>query len=505
MTHQYYSGNVYSFSKEKLKPFFIMKTIKLFFSISLLLVTSFAYSQSRYWALNPFQKYDTYTRQVSNLPFNPSNSFGATQGLFDNAGNLIFGVKNRSIINQQGNIIGILPVSVSPSGVSILIQDAIIVPVPVPGGGCASYYILYAYSTDASNQPSGGGHVSALTINVGDDQNITTGNVTHLNYPDISAIFSRKTRLAVTKEANGRRTLYASMSMSASPNFDTRQIAQIKVDHQGISKESATYDSKTNQLIVGNSLELSPSERYLGFLTQTNVTIMDVTTGNTSTVSDSDIGPESTLEFLDDNRLYVTSRRGILLINRAANSVSLVPNTSTVGANGHSIYYGGDIERSNSDIFDFYVSATNNTVALMKWWWGTTVTPNVFTYAGLDFPQQANRDNVVYSCQSGGGNNGGGTPTPGGGQTVMRTTKGNLASQLSIYPNPATNQVNVKVSHEEKITQIQLFNFSGKQVQQIKGNQQAQQQLSTIGLPRGMYVILISTKGQTYRKKLIVK
>lgn len=60
-----------------------MKTTKLFFSISLLLVTNFAYSQSRYWVLNPFQKYDTYARQTSNLPFNPGNSFETAQGLFD--------------------------------------------------------------------------------------------------------------------------------------------------------------------------------------------------------------------------------------------------------------------------------------------------------------------------------------------------------------------------------------------------------------------------------------
>lgn len=496
-----------------------MKSIRLLFTLVLFLSIKMAYSQNPFWVLHPFKKFDTRTRQLTNLPSNGTNALDATKGLFDASGNLVFGVQGQDIIDQNGTIVH----TIALTGNQTFLQDALIV--PVPGGNCGEYYILCSSRADRQNPfGSGAAHVdgyniAAIRVTVDDaTQQITVGTIHQLYYSDAPAIIPRFTRLAISKEANGERMLYVSMTTSASPLHDTRQIVRIRVNGQGISKNGAFYDIKnTHNMLASPSLELSPSGRYLAFIANDSsypagfgVVVLDVTTGSTTKIAHAAMGDRSALEFLADNQLYVTTTQGIFLIEVSSQSISVVPNTSN-GSNT-SIYYGGDIERISVGNFDFYVSATNGQMGLIKWWFGSTFTPNVAFYSpGTELPQQIYGEAVIYRCNQ---NNGGGgtdddndTALPIGGSGLRMTKSTSLLNkpEVTIFPNPVVGQLNVKVSNEEKIVQVQIFSFNGKQVRQIKGSKNSQQQINVSDLAKGLYTISIQTNQQVSRQKLVVR
>lgn len=494
-----------------------MKSIKLLFILALFLTLETAYSQNPFWVLHPFKKFDTRTRQLSNLPSNGSNTLDATKGLFDTSGDLVFGVQGQNIIDQNGTIVH----TIALTGNQTFLQDALIV--PVPGGNCGEYYILCSSRADRQTPfGSGAAHVdgyniAAIRVTVDDaTQQITIGATHQLYYSDTPTIIPRFTRLAVSKEANGERTLYASMTTSASPSHDTRQIVKIRVNGQGISKNGAFYDIKnTHNMVASPSLELSPSGRYLAFMASSypagfGVVVLNVNTGSSTKISHVAMGDRSAIEFLGDNQLYVTTTQGVFFVEVSSQNISVVPNTSN-GSNT-SIYYGGDIERISVENFDFYVSATNGQMGLIKWWFGSTFTPNVAFYSpGTELPQQIYGEAVIYRCNQ---NNGGGGIDDGNdivlpvGGSVLRTTKStSLLNKpaLTIFPNPVVGQLNIKVSNEEKIVQVQIFSFNGKQVRQIKGSRNRQQQINVSDLAKGIYTISIQTDQRVSRQKLVVK
>ena len=71
--------------------------------------------------------------------------------------------------------------------------------------------------------------------------------------------------------------------------------------------------------------------------------------------------------------------------------------------------------------------------------------------------------------------------------------------ELSIYPNPATDILNVKT--QDKITGISVFDFSGKLIDTKINNGQ----INVSALPKGNYIVKIITDKAVYQEKFIKK
>ena len=70
-------------------------------------------------------------------------------------------------------------------------------------------------------------------------------------------------------------------------------------------------------------------------------------------------------------------------------------------------------------------------------------------------------------------------------------------NQLSINPNPAHNEVFIEMS--DKLTQYQIYDMSGKVVQQ--GTIEANGRIGLASVSGGMYILLVGDK----RSKLVIQ
>ena len=78
----------------------------------------------------------------------------------------------------------------------------------------------------------------------------------------------------------------------------------------------------------------------------------------------------------------------------------------------------------------------------------------------------------------------------------------NLQNSISVYPNPASEKVNVVIDKLDPTTQIKLIDNLGKVVYEIKPTSE----ISIIDLnsfSKGIYILIISTEKNTINKKLI--
>lgn len=78
-------------------------------------------------------------------------------------------------------------------------------------------------------------------------------------------------------------------------------------------------------------------------------------------------------------------------------------------------------------------------------------------------------------------------------------------TEIEVFPNPATNRVNIKLSGE-KYTQIEILDISGKVLQTIAlSNLTEQVHVSTEPFSGGVYFIRLSGKQASITKKLVIK
>lgn len=129
-------------------------------------------------------------------------------------------------------------------------------------------------------------------------------------------------------------------------------------------------------------------------------------------------------------------------------------------------------------------------------------------------------DDTIYMSAYTGGGTGGihavdtatGTATLVGSTTALNAEFGmfsvnnqplsvqdNLLSQISIYPNPASDLINLKIPSSIEVNNIVLYDVLGKNtgVDLING------QINITGLSRGVYVLNINTSAGTLTKKVI--
>lgn len=77
-----------------------------------------------------------------------------------------------------------------------------------------------------------------------------------------------------------------------------------------------------------------------------------------------------------------------------------------------------------------------------------------------------------------------------------------IQSPISVYPNPATENVYVVMDKLEPSTQLQLVDNLGRIVYQIKPTNNTSI-IDLISLPKGVYILIINTEKNTFNRKII--
>lgn len=75
-----------------------------------------------------------------------------------------------------------------------------------------------------------------------------------------------------------------------------------------------------------------------------------------------------------------------------------------------------------------------------------------------------------------------------------------LMENIDVYPNPASNEVNIKLNNNISLKSVTLYNILGEKVKVSQNNQ-----INVEDLNNGIYIINISTSKGKIVKKLIVK
>ncbi|MGM0647570.1 MAG: choice-of-anchor J domain-containing protein [Bacteroidota bacterium] len=75
---------------------------------------------------------------------------------------------------------------------------------------------------------------------------------------------------------------------------------------------------------------------------------------------------------------------------------------------------------------------------------------------------------------------------------------------LSVYPNPASSQINIE--HSAAINTISISNINGQKIMEAENLKRAQHSMNVENLPRGVYVVnIIDTNGESSYSKFIKK
>ncbi|MFK8058917.1 MAG: T9SS type A sorting domain-containing protein [Polaribacter sp.] len=78
----------------------------------------------------------------------------------------------------------------------------------------------------------------------------------------------------------------------------------------------------------------------------------------------------------------------------------------------------------------------------------------------------------------------------------------NSLAKASIYPNPTSAILNIKVDNQE-IKEVKIFNLLGKEVQTLSVKNENINKINISHLPNGMYILQVKTDADSYTKKII--
>lgn len=82
-------------------------------------------------------------------------------------------------------------------------------------------------------------------------------------------------------------------------------------------------------------------------------------------------------------------------------------------------------------------------------------------------------------------------------------TKSFSASQFSVFPNPATNVVNVANSNKDNITSVSLSDMNGRIVKEVSFESMTKVQVNISDLTSGLYMMNIKTANGEINKKIM--
>ncbi len=78
-----------------------------------------------------------------------------------------------------------------------------------------------------------------------------------------------------------------------------------------------------------------------------------------------------------------------------------------------------------------------------------------------------------------------------------------MEANISIYPNPASNMITVSTG-DQLITQIEIFDLSGKLVMKIDGIQNTEFSIDLTNLPTGQFILRLRTEEQSINRQIII-
>ena len=87
---------------------------------------------------------------------------------------------------------------------------------------------------------------------------------------------------------------------------------------------------------------------------------------------------------------------------------------------------------------------------------------------------------------------------------LLSTNDFDLSEHITIFPNPATENVLIKSASGVTIENINIYNVEGKQVLKIKENGSRLTNVSVSSLPSGMYFVQLTTNSGVISQKLII-
>ncbi len=79
----------------------------------------------------------------------------------------------------------------------------------------------------------------------------------------------------------------------------------------------------------------------------------------------------------------------------------------------------------------------------------------------------------------------------------------NLDEQLSIYPNPIVDELNISFNNPEGKNSIKIYTLSGVLLKEENNSGQETIQVSLQNYPQGIYFVEVKTEGETFTKKII--
>jgi len=88
---------------------------------------------------------------------------------------------------------------------------------------------------------------------------------------------------------------------------------------------------------------------------------------------------------------------------------------------------------------------------------------------------------------------------------VTLSTNEQLATKFNLYPNPATNVVNITNNENMQVQQVTVYDIAGKQLNTQTFNNETQIQLNVENLANGTYMLHLQTAQGTAVKKLVKK
>ena len=87
--------------------------------------------------------------------------------------------------------------------------------------------------------------------------------------------------------------------------------------------------------------------------------------------------------------------------------------------------------------------------------------------------------------------------------TLTAGVKDALASQFSVFPNPATNVINVSNNNNILVDGIQIVDLNGRTVKSVKFDGVASAEVNISDLSSGMYMMTVSSDKGTMTKKIV--
>ncbi len=87
---------------------------------------------------------------------------------------------------------------------------------------------------------------------------------------------------------------------------------------------------------------------------------------------------------------------------------------------------------------------------------------------------------------------------------VDQLHKASNLKSFSIYPNPSTNEINIKKTFPAEVN-VQLINHMGHIVRSTQFGPNQQMQWSVQNLPNGIYILLFNWEGQTESQRILIQ